>query len=412
MASSSPLNPLHQQAEASFLMYGPPAGGAGHAAGIAAGPGPIAVVETFGELEAEYAAIRKGVVVIDLPQRAMVRVTGRERLDFLGRMLTQELKGFPVFSSRNSFWLSRKGRIDADLRLTHLEDQTWMAMDVLAAAGAVSTLTEFIFSEDVKIDSAGQEKHCLALHGPQAAALLALVSTHVQGPEVASLARGQAAIVSISGKQALVERDDQTGDPGFHLVLDTPDVPRIYEQLLDRGLDTTSLRFRAAGWHAFNIARIEAGTPVYNIDFGPQSLPHECGPETLNNRVSFTKGCYLGQEIVARMQSLGHPKQMLAGIVLDSPGDGVGGEPASIEDHPARLPTAGAPVLPAGESDLSKAIGAVTSSTRSPMRSDQGVCFAQMKWESAKAGVRVTIPTDAGPVVGTVRDSLVFWKRG
>src|SRR5439155_2357027 len=95
----------------------------------------------------------------------------------------------------------------------------------------------------------------------------------------------------------------------------------IWQQLIEAGHDQNhgaavlrgvpatlgaQVRLRPAGWHAFNIARIEAGTPLYNIDFGPESLPAESG--VLLGRVSFTKGRYFGQEVVARMQSRGHSK--------------------------------------------------------------------------------------------------------
>src|SRR6185436_21150893 len=79
-----------------------------------------------------------------------------------------------------------------------------------------------------------------------------------------------------------------------------------------RSMDARTGLARRIGWHAYNIARLEAGWPIFNIDFGPDSLPHETG--VLNDRVSFKKGCYLGQEVVARMQSLGHPKQRLVGL--------------------------------------------------------------------------------------------------
>ncbi|MBL8765625.1 MAG: hypothetical protein JNM07_15400, partial [Phycisphaerae bacterium] len=137
-----------------------------------------------------------------------------------------------------------------------------------------------------------------------------------------------AAIVTIAGRRVVVDRSDTTGEVGLELVMSTGDVPAVYEQILERGLSTNGppgagpaatitpagYRMRPAGWHAYNIARIEAGTPLFNIDFGPNSLPAETG--VLDDRVSFTKGCYLGQEVVARMKSLGHPKQTLVGLRL------------------------------------------------------------------------------------------------
>src|SRR4051812_36724439 len=109
MAAVSPLLRWHQQAEAALQTYGPPEAG-------------VQVVETFGELELEYAALRKHCVLIDQPQRGTIQVTGADRLAFLNRMVTQELKGLAPFQVRRSFWLNRKGRIDADLRIIELGD--------------------------------------------------------------------------------------------------------------------------------------------------------------------------------------------------------------------------------------------------------------------------------------------------
>ncbi|MFM9956965.1 MAG: YgfZ/GcvT domain-containing protein [Phycisphaerales bacterium] len=398
MATVSPLNPLHQQAEATFVMYG---SGDPNSPG---GGGSIAVVETFGELEAEYAALRKGCVLMDLPHRGVIRVGGRERLDFLGRMVTQEMKGFAPGTVRRSFWLSRKGRIDADLTMVQLEDEMWIDADALVSARTAAALSDFLFSEDVKIEDESARMHRLALHGPTAAALLDAVSSPVVGPGASGTSDRGAGRIEIAGKPAVLFRDDSTGEAGFELIVEIPDVPVVYEALLERGL--AGFKLRTCGWHAFNIARIEAGRPLFHIDFGTESLAHETGPECLADHVSFTKGCYLGQEIVARMQSLGHPKQVLVGLKLDD--DVV---PTPGDEAPQRQPETGASVLLGVEGAEAKPVGAVTSSTRSPMLGDRPICFAPVKWDQSKPGTRLLVATAAGAVGATVQPSLVFWSR-
>lgn len=368
------------------------------------------MVEAFGELEAEYAALRKGCVLLDLPHRGVLRISGRERLDFLGRMVTQEMKGFAPGEVRRGFWLSRKGRVTADLRMVQMEDRMVVDVDVLAAAPAAATLTEFLFGEDVVIEDVTASMHRLGVHGPKAAGLLAAVSTAVTGGDVAALGAERAVEVLIAGHRVLVFRDDSTGSPGFELVLEVGAVTGVYEQLLEKGMDAgvmgerPEVRFRTAGWHAFNIARIEAGRAVFNIDFGSESLPHEAGPEVLKDRVSFTKGCYLGQEIVARMQSLGHPKQRLVGLLPD--------EAAAGEDTPERQPEGGSAVLLPVEGGEPKAVGVVTSSTRSPMLGDRPICLAQVKWDQSQPGTRLAVQCGGGVVGATVQGSTVFWRAG
>jgi folate-binding protein YgfZ len=391
VTTHSPLNPLHQQAEASFLKHG-----------------EAMVVETFGEIEGEYAALRKGCVLLDLPQRGTIRIGGKDRIAFLNRMVTQEVKDLKAFRTSRTFWLNRKGRIEADLRLIELPAEMWADVDVLSAAGCVQSLASFVIAEEVEITDVSEEMHRLALHGPTALSLLRAVGEAVEGPPLSDLMPGQATIVRVAGQRVTVDRSDTTGEAGLELLTAAEGVPRVYEQFLERGLDANGSgagagghRMRPAGWHAYNIARIEAGTPLFNIDYGPESLPAETG--ILEQRVSFTKGCYLGQEVVARMNSLGHPKQALVGLrVMPRAEQSARG--------PACQPVTGARVFREGDADRT-AVGAVTSSARSPMLGDAIGCFAPVKWGAHEAGTRLAIETEAGDVPAVVIQGLAFWGK-
>lgn len=363
----------------------------------------ILVVETFAEVQAEYAAIRKGCVLLDLPQRGCLRTEGDDRLGFLNRMVTQELKDLTPSRAVRSFWLNRKGRIDADLRIIALEDHFLIDLDVLVASTARDTLDNFLFSEDCRIEDMSETTHRLALHGPTAPNLLRAVASPSGGEHPADLAPGRASVASIAGKRVVIDRQDSAGEPGFEILTSVEDTKPVYDALLEAGLDdngsSETIRLRQAGWLAYNIARIEAGWPIYNIDFGPQSLPHETG--VLHDRVSFTKGCYLGQEVVARMQSLGRPKQKLVGLRIAT---------APQSEQPVRQPLTGALVY-TGAEDSPEPVGAVTSSTLSPMLGGEAICFAQVRTKHADAGTRLLTDADGSRVPATVQDSLVFWSR-
>lgn len=393
MSRISPLQPEHESLEATFLPWGPP-------------EAPALVVESFGEVEIEYAALRKGCVLLDLPHRGAVRVTGKDRVEFLNRMLTQELKGLKPFQSKRGFWLNRKGRIDADLRLVELPDEMWLDLDVLCAELCVKSLSSFVFSEEVEFADASESSHRLALHGPTAAALLARVTAPIDGPPIADLQPGQACRARIAERIAIIERQDSLGEPGFELLMPiAAEAPDVYRALTGAGAATDDapnreFRLKPAGWHAYNVARIESGWPLFNLDFGPESLPAETG--VLNDRASFTKGCYLGQEVVARMHALGHPKQVLVGLRLGGQG----------HDGPEWQPAAGAPVLTESAAGAeAKAVGAISSSTRSPMLGDAAVAFASVKWGSHTAGTRLIVESPAGPSPAVVHDRLAFWER-
>jgi tRNA-modifying protein YgfZ len=398
MPRVSPLRKLHQQAEASLALYGPP-------------EADVQVVETFGELELEYAALRKACILLDQPYRAVVEVAGADRLDFLNRMLTQELKGFEPFQVRRTFWLNRKGRIDSDLRLLELPaGRTLLDMDTHAVGRTVEGLSAFIITEDVRLRDLSDAMHRLALHGPTAAALLREVSRPVAGPSLEDLGPGRACVVAIGTHEVIVDRDDSTGEVGLELTLPSEAALAIYQQLVETGQEhgngaepASRFRLRPAGWHAYNIARIEAGRPLYNIDFGPDTLPHETG--VLRDRVSFTKGCYLGQEVVARMESRGHSKRSLVAIRCEQQMlSAEGGIPMP------RQPVTGSHLWPAAD-PAGDPVGVVTSSTLSPMLGAIPICFAMIKPGFRDPGTQLLIAAESVQIPGRVQEGLAFWKR-
>ncbi len=415
MTSPTPLHPLFDHAEARWERYGPAQ------ASAAEGQLPqVDVAALFDFVDIEYAAIRKAAALLDQPHRGTLVFAGADRLAFLNRMVTQELKDARPYQSRRAFWLNRKGRIDADLRLIILEDRIIADLDLFAAARTKQTLDAYIIADDVTIENASQSLHRLSLHGPSACAVLASFAAHVAGASPADIRQGEAAELEIAGHRVAVDRWDSTGEIGLELTLAHEAVLPVYQTLLTAAHENTEghtgpnprPRLRPIGWHAYNVARIEAGTPLYMIDFGPDALPAESG--ALNDRVSFKKGCYLGQEIVARMHALGQPKQTVVGLKFDEP-------TPSESPQPTPLPPGGAPVfldpLPAG-TEPPAPIGTVASGTSSPMLGGTPIAFAMLKQKHTSAGTRVLVPClehpDAEPVLrpATVQPSLVFWNRG
>lgn len=413
---------MHDQAGALLLPYGPDSGGESTGPSPAqTAPEPINLVGTYGELELEYAAIRKGCLLVDLPNRAVLEVTGSDRLDFLNRMLTQELRPgkawLEPFTSVGSFWLNRKGRIDADLRVLVLPDRILLECDAHAAQRAIDGLSSFIITEDVTLGDHSQTTHRLAMHGPTSLKLLEAVSAPVSGHAVGSLMPGQVTIIKLAEIEVIAERNDQTGEIGIDLICPTSGARAVYEFLLQKGFPhehvheragstdlSASIRLRPGGWHAFNIARIEGGTPLYYIDFGPSSLPAETG--VIDNRVSFTKGCYLGQEVVARMHARGHSKRKLVALLADPTTPRSPSDPDDINDpYLAGMPqpVSGAQVLPL-ESDES--VGVITSSTLSPMNAATAVCFAAIKNDLATPGTKFRVPAESELLIMTVQPAL------
>ncbi|MCU0689619.1 MAG: hypothetical protein MUE97_07765 [Phycisphaerales bacterium] len=421
----TPLTTIFNQAEAMWLPYVQP--------GMTeADASTVLVAGAFDHVDLEYASIRKAgcCALLDLPHRATLLVSGADRLAFLNRMITQDVKALGHFRSVRSFWLSRKGRIDADLRVLHLPamgelpERVLLDVDVHAAERTRKGLEPYIIADDVTITDATASLHRLALHGPGAAMVLERHSTPgmigaasggAAPARVTDLRPGEATIVMIAGQPVIVDRWDSTGDIGLELTVPSSHARAIYESLLaatHAGVGASAdlphpppPPLRPIGWHAYNIARIEAGTPMFMLDFGTDALPGETGEATLHDRVSFKKGCYLGQEVVARMHALGQPKQVIVALRLT--------DAHGIDGQPPRQPDAGAPIFVEPVAADAQPIGAISSSTTAPMLSGAPIALATVKTKHAAPGTKLRVLVDGSALLpAVVQPSLASWARG
>ncbi|MFK7884903.1 MAG: folate-binding protein YgfZ [Phycisphaerales bacterium] len=353
----------------------------------------VDVVGAFEEVGLEYAPIRKGCVLFDMPHAGTLIARGTERLDFLNNMVTQRVVDLTEGQSCDSFWLSRKGRVDADMRLSDRGDHTIMTLDRHLAKATAESLTNYVFSEDVTIEDCSETQHVMALHGVGALAVLAAAA---ENSALASLALFSNAACEIAGVSATAERDDLTGEPGVALRMAREDAETVYDALLQLRAGVPSVK--AAGWFAINSARIEAGRPLYNMDFGSDSLPAETG--VIDLRVDFKKGCYLGQEVVARMDARKARKRGVVAIRIAP-------DPETAETP---LPSLGDRLYRVDDSS-GDPIGAVTSSTISPMLSGASVAFATVRDKETKPGTELMVSAEGKRATATVQDNLVLWSR-
>jgi folate-binding protein YgfZ len=319
------------------------------------------IVAAYAEVELEYAAIRGGCALVDCPQRGTVVLRGADRLDFVNRLVTQELRKLADGAVAQAFLTNRKGRIDADLVIAAIGDL--LVIDTLAhdVAAVREALEKMLFSEDVRIESRVASHARIALHGAGASQALKALGLASQATGVSAWS------ADLGDARAEIWRLDELGTEGYAL-----SVPVTHASSLWRSLVTFGVR--PAGWFATNTARIEAGTPYFRIDFGPNNLPHESG--LLDSRVSFTKGCYPGQEVVARLQHLGKPKQKLVGLRIESD----------------LLPVADAQVFAFVEGgSIGDAVGVVTSSGLAPMLGAVPVAFAMIGSSAYAEGTKVLV---------------------
>jgi folate-binding protein YgfZ len=261
-------------------------------------------------------------------------------------------------------------------------------LDRFVAKDVAEQLQAFVFDEDVAIRDASDEYGRLSLHG--AATLRALAEMGVDADGL----RANLCVVggAIDGREVWCARRDQTGEVGVELFCALADVAAIWQHVLEH-CSRGGIVARPVGWSAYNAARIEGGTPLFLVDFGKSNLPHESG--VLARRVSFKKGCYLGQEVVARMESLGKPKQMLRALRVQ-------GEAIPVSGAQIFAPSAD------GSGNFGDCVGAITSSTPAPMLGAAGVAFGMIKTVAAAAGAEVVITAEGEFTRATIQDKLSF----
>ena len=344
---------------AEFIPWGPP---------DEQGDVSCEILSTLGSVEVEYAHVRRDRARFDAAMRGTIRVEGEDARDFLDRMLSQKLVDLAPGRGALAFLVDRTGRLQADLKVLDTGDGLLVDVDVHQAAATAKTLDGFIFTEDVRVKDESDQWHRIELHGPDA------------GDGYGDLEPLQAKTVTIADHTVHVLRHDRLGVPGYDLFVRTADAAEVW----------SALDCMTTGWFAYNMARIEGGTPMCNIDFGPGTLPHETS--LISTRVSFTKGCYPGQEIVARLEHLGKPKQVLRGLKMSSD----------------TLPVAGSQVFPEGEGDLGQPIGMVTSSCLSPMLGSASIAFAMLRTTVSEPGTSVRVHDEGagGPAVTAALDFL------
>lgn len=342
------------------------------------------IILDFGELEAEYAALRRASAIFDRPDRAVIEIAGGDAEDLLERLVTNAFVGVAADVVR-AFLLARNGRIIGDLVLIRREGGVLVELDRSDAARVVETLGGFVFSEDVEIIDHAEDRHRMDLLGPESPAIIdALCGDTPRGGKAVDLRIGESPVTVFALDSGT---GSPVGEPGFGLIVARADAIAVWERILET---TPSGRrpVRAIGWNACNIARLEAGTPLFHLDFGPDALPHETG--LIEERVSFKKGCYPGQEIVARMQSRGRSKRKVVGF----------------RGTTDALPVAGAQVFDAAEG-VSTQIGVVTGSTVAPMRGATVIGLASLRSSHASAGTPVLVSAE-GEVVSAVVTGFDF----
>ncbi|MBX3472482.1 MAG: folate-binding protein YgfZ [Planctomycetes bacterium] len=300
------------------------------ARGAVGGTAAICPEATYGDEAAEYAALREGAGLWDAGAWGVFRFAGPSRLSFLHKYCTQDVKDLAPGAGAYGCCLTVKGGMVTDLRALAREDDALVLVTPAGRAPLPQHLTKFALFDKVTIAPA-DDLTLLGLHGPRAAAVAAaaLGAPAPEGPPWTHAA------VPWSGGPVQVAVAPLGGVAGLHLVVARDAAPALADALVAAGA-------RPVGSAALEQVRVEEGVPLFGVDLDERTIPIEAGLEA--QAISFSKGCYLGQEVIARIAHRGHVNRVLAAVRL-------AGDPAAAQ----------VPLLRDG-----KEVGAVTTWARSP----------------------------------------------
>jgi folate-binding protein YgfZ len=299
--------------------------------------GGLRAAQHYGDVQAEYAALRRGLVLHERAAAGLIEVTGRDRAAWLHNFLTHEIRALGPGEGNYGFALNAKGRVVFDAQVLAAEDRLLMNIDRRWTATALKHLGRYIIMEDVQLQDVSSDHVWLALAGPACAELCtALGLAHA-----AAMAQLQHAAVMIARIPARCVRHDFCGIPAVELLVAAEHAAELWAALAEAG---RPLGLRPAGCQAVESARVEAGIPASLADIDDQVLPAETGQ--LERAVSFNKGCYLGQEVVERMRARRAVARLLVGLRFEGSGErrpaGAGGTVGAAATEAGEAGAAGA----------------------------------------------------------------------
>jgi tRNA-modifying protein YgfZ len=249
------------------------------------------------ELDAQYRQLREECGMLDRSRRGKLLVTGAEAAEYLQGQLTNDVEGLAPGEGCYAALLDRKGHMQADMRVLRLaEAEVWLDTEPVALQAMQRHLQMYKIGREVEIADLTAERAIVSLIGPGSAAAAGTAAL----PEHVSEA------TSVNGVECLLVG---TGE-GLDLIAGGAEAERLRASLASAGAV-------AVGPEAAEILRIEAGRPRFGAEMSSETMPAEAG--IVSAAVDFAKGCYIGQEPVARLHYKGRPNRHLRGLVLSAP---------------------------------------------------------------------------------------------
>ncbi len=263
-------------------------------------------VEDYGDWLAEHAALRGSAGVLDLGFRGRLVLTGADRVRLLNGQVTNNVKDLPAGAGCYAALVTNKGRMQSDLNIYILPEEILLDFEPGLSAALEERFNKFIIADDVQVIDAAPHYGLFSVQGPQAWAVIEKLGLNFARPEKDL---HSTSLKDDTLGEMYCMNHPRLGTTGFDLFAPTNSLGALADKL---SAAARELGGRAAGWRALETARIESGRPRFGAEMDGSNLPPEAGLES--RAISYTKGCYIGQEVIARLRTYGQVAKALRGL--------------------------------------------------------------------------------------------------
>ncbi|HEY1171619.1 MAG TPA: glycine cleavage T C-terminal barrel domain-containing protein [Verrucomicrobiae bacterium] len=330
----------------------------------------IEFVASYGDVAAEYRAFKETAGFIDLSGRSRVCLLGADRLKFLHGQVTNDVQGLKADGGCYAALVNAKAKMETDLYIYRLADEILLDFEPALTEKVTARLDKYIIADDVQIVDVAPHYGLVSVQGPKSAAAIEALGIVPTLP-AKSLHWVKDNVPDVG--DIYVMNQPRFGTTGYDVFIPSAGLGMIADKLLAA---VKAQGGRACGWEAFEAVRIEAGIPRFGADMDETNLPPEAGIEP--RAVSYNKGCYIGQEVIARIRTYGQAAKSLRRLELTGVNE---------------LPVKGTKLQLAG-----KDVGYITSAVRLPV-SGQVCALGYVRKEHKEAGTVLDLPSGQTKVI-------------
>jgi folate-binding protein YgfZ len=332
------------------------------------------IVADYGDWAAEHSTLRASAGVIDLSFRSRLCLVGADRARYLHGQVTNDVKKLRADEGCYSALTTNKGKMESDLNIFCLADELLLDFEPGLTEKVSQRLGKFIVADDVQIVDAAPHYGLLSVQGPKAELIVRALELF---SEIPATPLGSVKISYATLGEIYLANNSRLDLNGFDLFIPINSLGAFADKLIAAA---KQIGGRAVGWTAFEIARIEAGIPRFGADMDETNIPLECGIES--RAIVYNKGCYIGQEVINRIHSVGHVNRELRALRLAT--------------DLKTLPQRGDKLFHDG-----KEVGYLTSAVKSPSL-NATIALAYVRREVNQIGNELKLRTAAGQCVAII----------